>query len=87
MPTIITEKDFSKVKSYPNMAQDYAYTLKAMKGLRFDIWLASHGSQFELAKKHKAGYKSNPAAFVDRRGYDTQLQNLEKEFKKKMLNK
>lgn len=84
MPTIITEKHFDQIPAYPNIAADYAYTLKAMKGLKFDIWLASHASQFGLARKHKPGAKYNPAAFIDRAGYDTQLSALQKEFDKKI---
>ncbi|MFD2148274.1 subclass B3 metallo-beta-lactamase [Mucilaginibacter antarcticus] len=84
MPTIIIENRFADVKAYPEMAQDYAYTLKAMKALKFDIWVASHASQFNLAKKHQPGDKYNPAAFVDRKGYDAQLNELQKAFDKKV---
>ncbi len=87
MPTIIIDNDFEDIKAYPNMAQDYANTLKAMKGLKFDIWVASHAGQFNLAKKHKSGDKYNPAAFVDRKGYDNQLNDLQKAFDKKVAGK
>lgn len=87
LPTIITDKKFTDIPVYPHIAQDYAYTLKAMKGLKFDIWLASHASQFDLANKHKPGDKYNPAAFMDRKGYDTQLDQLQKEFDRKMAQK
>ena len=42
MPTIIVDKPFADVTAYPNIAQDYAYTLQAMKQIHFDIWLAAH---------------------------------------------
>lgn len=80
LPTIITDKKFSEVSVYPTIAQDYAYTLKAMKGLKFDIWLASHASQFGLARKHHPGDKYNPAAFIDRKGYDAQLNEMQKAY-------
>ncbi|HEU4551270.1 MAG TPA: subclass B3 metallo-beta-lactamase [Chitinophaga sp.] len=84
MPTIVTEKSFADIPAYPEVARDYAYTLAAMKNLRFDLWVASHASQFNLHKKHKPGDAYNPAVFMDREEYDEQLAGLEKEFAKKM---
>ncbi len=63
MPSIIIDRKFSEVTNYPNIASDYAYTLSNLKKLRFDIWLASHASQFNLHSKHQPGDKYNPASF------------------------
>lgn len=87
MPTIVTDKEFEKVTTYPTIAKDYAYTLKAMKMLKFDIWLASHASQFELHKKHTPGAPYNPAAFIDHVGYQKELANLQLEYNKKIKKK
>jgi metallo-beta-lactamase class B len=87
MPTIVTDKNFSDIRAYPNIAQDYAYTLGAMKKLSFDIWLASHASQFKLQSKHKPGDGYNPAAFIDRKGYDTEINDLQDQFLKKVKDK
>ena len=84
MPTIITDEKFSDIPAYPNIARDYAYTLKAMKQLNFDIWLASHASQIGLKDKRKPGDAYNPAAFSDKKGYDQEISDLQKEFDKKM---
>jgi metallo-beta-lactamase class B len=84
MPTIITDKKFSDIPAYPNIAKDYAYTLNAMKHLTFDIWLASHGSQFDLTSKHKPGSAYNPAAFMDRKGYYDEIADLQKEYDEKI---
>ncbi len=80
LPTIITEKKFSEITAYPNIAADYAYTLSSMKKRNFDIWLASHASQFNLHDKHKPGDAYNPAAFIDRPGYDAALSDLQQEY-------
>jgi metallo-beta-lactamase class B len=87
LPTIITDKKFTEIPAYPTIAKDYAYTLSAMKKLKFDIWLASHASQFGLYNKHKPGAAYNPAAFMDRKGYDAQLKDLQEEFNKKLSDK
>jgi metallo-beta-lactamase class B len=87
MPTIITDKKFTEIPAYPNITKDYVYTLSAMKKLKFDIWLASHASQFGLYNKHKPGAAYNPAAFIDRKGYNAQLKNLQDQFDKKISDK
>ncbi len=87
MPTIVTEKAFSEIPEYPDIAKDYAYTLNAMKKLSFDIWLSSHASQFGLHRKHKPGENYNPSAFIDRKGYDAAINNLQNEFRKKAQGK
>lgn len=84
LPTIVTQKSFTDVLSYPGISSDYAFTLKAMQNISFDIWLASHASQFNLHDKHKPGDAYNPAAFIDPKGYATALAELQKEYDKKM---
>jgi metallo-beta-lactamase class B len=84
MPSIVTDKPFASITDYPEVANDYAYTFKAMKALTFDIWLASHASQFALHIKHKPDDVYNPSAFIDRAGYDAQLNDLQKKFEEKL---
>ena len=87
MPSIVTEKKFTAIPAYPNIAADYAYTLSAMKKLSFDIWLSSHASQFGLHEKHKPGDPYNPAAFFDRSGYDAAIKSFQDDFSKKVGSK
>jgi metallo-beta-lactamase class B len=84
MPTIVTDKKLSGVPGYPNITKDYAYTLDAMKQLTFDIWLSSHASQFGLHSKHNPDDAYNPAAFIDRKGYDAKLNELQIVFNKRV---
>ena len=84
MPTIVTDKKFADVTAYPGIASDYAYTFKAMKNIKFDLWLASHASQFKLHDKHKPGDAYNPATFIDQAGYDTALTDLQKKYDEKV---
>jgi len=86
MPSIVIDEKFSAIKSYPNIANDYAYTLSHMKKLSFDIWVASHASQFNLHDKHQPGDAYNPGAFMDRKGYDAELDELQSDYDKKMEN-
>ncbi|SFW81722.1 subclass B3 metallo-beta-lactamase [Chitinophaga sancti] len=84
IPTIIIDQPFAEQKTYPGMAKDYAYTIKAMKGLQFDLWVASHASQFDLQQKHPEGSGYNPEAFMDRKGYEEDLKEVEKEYEEKV---
>ncbi len=84
MPSIVTRDKFSDIPDYPTIAEDYAHTFGAMSKLSFDIWVASHASQFKLHDKHKPGTAYNPAAFIDRAGYDSTLNALQKEYNNKI---
>jgi metallo-beta-lactamase class B len=84
MPTIVTDKKFTELNSYPGIAKDYEYTLQSMKSISFDLWLSSHASQFNMHNKHKPNDTYNPAVFIDRAGYDTSLNDLQKDYEKKM---
>lgn len=84
LPTIVTDKPFASITNYTNVAADYAYTFKAMQNIPFDLWLASHASQFDMHDKHKPGDAYNPAAFKDQAGYNTALNDLQKAYEKKI---
>ena len=84
LPTIVTNKNFSDILAYPDITKDYKYTLASMKDLKFDIWLASHAGQFALHSKHRPGDVYNPASFMDKKGYDAAINNLQTEFTKKV---
>ena|SRR5947199_8930941 len=84
MPSIITDRKFTDVTAYPTIQQDYAYTLQAMKNIQFDIWLSSHASQFNLQQKHPPGSAYEPSAFIDQKGYDSALGDLQKAYDEKL---
>jgi metallo-beta-lactamase class B len=73
--------------TYPNVGKDYAYTLDALKNLQFDLWLASHASQFDMHKKRKPGDGYHPEVFIDREGYDAAVDALKKTYLEKIKAK
>jgi metallo-beta-lactamase class B len=87
LPSIITDRKFSEIPDYPEIAADYAYTLDALKKLSFDLWLSSHASQFGLHNKHKPLDKYDPEVFRDKEGYDKAVSDLEAAYKKKLAQK
>jgi metallo-beta-lactamase class B len=84
IPSILSETQFPSMPTYPNVAADYAYTLKAMKALHFDIWLSSHASQFGLEDKWNPGDGYHPQAFIDQAGYDEIMKEKQALYDKKM---
>ncbi|KQR71029.1 subclass B3 metallo-beta-lactamase [Pedobacter sp. Leaf176] len=84
MPSIITDRKFSDIASYRNIERDYAETFKAMKNIDFNLWVASHASQFNLHEKRKPGDAYNPKVFMDKKLYLKNLQDLENDFKEKI---
>lgn len=84
MPSVLDETKLSGMPTYPDVARDYAYTLDTLKKQQFDIWLASHASQFHLHEKHKPGDPYRPAAFIDRKGFDEAMDELKKDYLEKL---
>lgn len=81
-PTIIVDRKFSAVTEYPEMAADYAYTINAMKKLSFDLWVAAHGSQFQLAKKYNRQKPYDPGVFANKTEFYKQLDEIAAEYQK-----
>ncbi|MGQ7856171.1 PEDO-2 family subclass B3 metallo-beta-lactamase [Pedobacter sp. WC2501] len=86
MPSIIVDRKFSEIASYKDIQKDYTETFKAMKKLDFDLWVASHASQFDLHNKRKSGDPYNPKVFMDKSVFFKNLQDLENDFLEKIKN-
>lgn len=84
MPSIIIDGKFSDVAKYPAIQKDYAYTLEAMKKLNFDLWVASHASQFNLHQLRQPNDPYNPAIFSDKKVYLEKLSALEESYRRKL---
>jgi len=83
-PSIIIDGKFSEVEAYPNIQKDYAYTFKAMKNLDFDLWVASHASQFNLHKLRQPNDSYDPNIFSDKKAFFEDLSELEKVYQEKL---
>ena len=71
--------------TYPNIAGDYENTFRVLRSLPCDVFLASHGSFFDLAGKREAmqrGAKTNP--FIDPAGYQAYLDGSEASFREEL---
>ena len=66
-------------KNYPEIAEDFARSIKTFKSLQADVFLGAHSWFFDLAGKHKRiGGGTNP--YVDPAGYKAWVANMEKNY-------
>ncbi len=86
IPTVVAA-NLSSVPGYAGIVEDYEYTFEAMKKIEFDIFLASHAGQFGLHQKRKPADSYNPPAFVDRKGYDMIIDQMLKEYRRRLAAK
>lgn len=80
IPSILPQTRISGMPTYPTVGKEYAYTLDALKQIQFDLWVASHASQFNLHDKRKVGDKYNPEVFRDREGYEASVNAIRREY-------
>lgn len=83
MPSVLDETNLAGMVTYPDVGKDYAHTMEVMPGLQFDVWVASHASQFGLHDKRKAGDDYRPEAFADQKGYDENIGRLKAAYLKR----
>jgi metallo-beta-lactamase class B len=84
IPTILPQTRVSGMPSYPNVGKDYEYTLASLLKLQFDLWVASHASQFRMHEKRKVGDPYRPEAFIDRPGYEASINTIKREYDKRL---
>jgi len=84
LPSIIIDGKFSEVAAYPSIQNDYAYTFDAMKKLDFDLWVASHASQFDLHELRQPNDPYSPAIFGNKKAFFDVLSGLEKTYQAKV---
>jgi metallo-beta-lactamase class B len=66
-------------KNYPEIAEDFARSIKKFKALPADVFLGAHSWFFDLAGKHKRlGAATNP--YIDPSGYKAWVDNMEKNY-------
>ncbi|NNE98132.1 MAG: subclass B3 metallo-beta-lactamase [Pyrinomonadaceae bacterium] len=68
------------MRLFPNIAKTYRRTFKRQNRLKFDIWVSSHASHFNMHDKVKPSDKYDPKRFVDPQGYRVKIELYEKRF-------
>ena len=78
MGTINDGKKLVVDPTYPGVADDFALTFRKQKALELDVWVSSHGSQYQLHEKYQAGQEYSPETFVDPEGLLRSVERLER---------
>ena len=84
MPSINPGVKLAGMPGYATIGADYARTFERLKAIDFDLWLASHASQFGLHRKAPAGTPYDPTRFVDPTGYRAALDRLERLYREQL---
>jgi metallo-beta-lactamase class B len=66
-------------KNYPEIADDFARSIKTYKTLPADVFLGAHSWFFDLAGKHKR-LGSTPNPYLDAAGYKAWVATMEKNY-------
>ena len=66
-------------KNYPEIAEDFARSIKTFKSLQADVFLGAHSWFFDLAGKYKRlGGAANP--YIDPAGYKAWVNDMERNY-------
>jgi metallo-beta-lactamase class B len=84
IPSILPQTHLSGMPSYPNVGKDYAKTFESLLKLQFDLWVASHASQFRLHDKRNPGDGYRPDIFSDRPGFEASINTIKREYNKRL---
>ncbi|MBT1701328.1 subclass B3 metallo-beta-lactamase [Fulvivirgaceae bacterium PWU4] len=84
IPSILSQTRISGMPAYPNVGKDYDYTLKSLRKLQFDLWVASHAGQFGLHDKRKEGDAYRPEIFNDRPAFEASINSVQLDYNKRL---
>lgn len=70
-------------ESYPGIRADFERSFQTLRALPADIFLGSHGSFFDMGRKHAESAKAKDPVepFIDRAGYTSLIDWSEKQFR------
>ena len=66
--------------AYPQIASDYEKTFAVLRSLHCDVFLGAHGSYYDMETKY-ARRTGTTNRFIDRRGYETYVNERERAFR------
>lgn len=77
MGTINPGKKMIVDPTYAGVSDDFATTYRRQKAMDVDVWVAAHGSQYNLHDKWQPGQAYDPDTFVDPEGFLAAVERLE----------
>ena len=77
MGTVNAGKRMFIMPTYPGVGEDFAETFRRQRAMSVDVWVAAHGTQYNLQGKHTPGQPYSPETFVDPAGFYAEVDRLE----------
>jgi metallo-beta-lactamase class B len=71
-------------KDYPQIADDYVRSFAKLRAMHVDVFLASHGSFYNLTEKYPKLGKDGENPFIDPAGFQAHIDEKEKSFKEEL---
>jgi metallo-beta-lactamase class B len=74
-------------KQYPEIVHDYEETWAKMRRLPVDVFLATHGTMFQMLKKHRLLASRKPGdanLFIDPKGFRYYMDKMERQFRERL---
>ena len=84
MGTINDGKHLVVDPTYPGVSDDFASTYQRQKAMDVDVWVAAHGSQYDLHDKWQPGQAYSPDTFVDPDGFVAAVEQLEAVYQRQL---
>lgn len=82
--TILSGVPLVNNPQYPSIAEDFARTYRKLKALPCDVFLAPHGSFFELSEKAERLERGEPNPFVNAAAFRDFIAKAEENFRKQL---
>lgn len=81
--TVPHEQSLALNGDYPQIAADFEFAFKQLRKLDCDVFLAEHGSAFNLSDKiQRLIQRPTPNPFVDRNGFRLHVEKSQRDFEK-----
>ena len=84
MATVNEGKRLVVDPTYPGVADDFAETFRRQKALNIDVWVASHGGQYNLHDKYEPRQRYHPDTFLDPEGFRAEVERLERLYREQL---
>ena len=86
--TLLPFMSFGEKESYPGIRSDFERSFVALRSLPADLFLGSHGSFFDKARKRREQATARDSAdpFIDRAGYLRYIDRAEQQFRNELAD-
>ncbi len=71
-------------REYPEIAEDYEYSFRKLRGMDVDVFLGAHGSFYQMEQKYAKLGKGGTNPFIDPKGFRYYVDAQQRRFREKL---